>query len=140
MLPLISANNGSIIFFCFWVFVWPASQTYCVPPTEILMLWLVSRFMLRNQKREDGGQQHKNQRLHDSHEYLHKIKRNRDEPGQRGYHRRHCFQHVLARVNISEKSKAERDRTEQNRHNLEPAHHEKDHDHEQLQNTGGLAF
>src|SRR5207244_11433602 len=44
-----------------------------------LDLWFVSRLMLCNQKREDGRQQHKNERLHNAHAYFHEIEGNRQE-------------------------------------------------------------
>src|SRR5438552_588870 len=141
MLPLISASNGSIIFFCLVFFsgnLRRAAAATGLP--KFSMLWFVPWLMLRDQKRENRGQQHKNQRLHDPHQYLHEVKRNRNQPGKRGHHGRHRFQNAFACVNVSEKPKAERDRAEQNRNDLEPAYHEKDHDHHNLQKTRRLTF
>src|SRR6266478_2565893 len=141
MLPLISASNGSIIFFCLVFFsgnLRRAAAATGLP--KFSMLWFVPWLMLRDQKRENRGQQHKNQRLHDPHQYLHEIKRNRNQPGKRGHHGRHRFQNAFACVNVSKKPKAERDRAEQNRNDLEPAYHEKDHDHHNLQKTRRLTF
>src|SRR6516225_5989381 len=43
-------------------------------------------------------------------------------------------------TNISEQSKTERDRSKYNRDHFEPANSEKDDDHQDLYNTGRLAF
>src|SRR5437667_627928 len=141
MLPLISASNGSIIFFCLVFFsgnLRRAAAATGLP--KFSMLWFAPRFMLRDQKRENRGQQNKNQRLHDPHQHFHKVKRNRNQPGKRRHNVRHRFQHRLARINISKKPETERDRAEQNRNDLEPANHEKDKDHDQFQKTRGFAF
>jgi hypothetical protein len=97
--------------------------------------------MLRNEHRKHRRQQHEDKGLHYAHEYLHKIKWDRRQPRQpHRHHVRHRFQNALARLNIAEKTKTQRNRAEQNRYDFEPAHHEKDHGHQHLQNPCRFAL
>src|SRR5438874_2179770 len=98
-----------------------------------LDLWFVSRLMLCNQKREDGRQQHKNERLHNAHEYFHEIEGKRQERRKPRVHGRHRLQNAFPRVNISKKPEAKRNRPEQNGNNFEPAYHEENDNHDYLQ-------
>src|ERR1700682_1708116 len=104
------------------------------------MLRLMPRFVLRNQKRKDRGQQHEDEGLHNADQHLHKIKWNRNQPGERRNNRSHRFEHVFTRVNVSEKSKAQRDRPEQDRDELEPADHEENKYHYHFEKPRGLAL
>src|SRR3954471_2573730 len=98
------------------------------------MRFVTGIMMLRNQESEDGRQQHENQRLHKTDQHLEEVERNRDNPGKElSAAVRHRFQHDLTGVNVTEKSEAERDRAEENRHNLEPANNEENEDHQDLQ-------
>src|SRR3954471_5158506 len=115
MLPPISASNGSIIF-SFWVVF------HQRPPREprsdrrnclVVRALPVSRFMLRNEEREDGGQEHENERLNEANQQLQKVKWNRNQPGERRNHVAHRLEHGLTGVNVSEQSKAEGNRPEQ---------------------------
>ena len=53
---------------------------------------------------------------------------------------RHRFENAFARVNVPEKTKAERNRPEQNRDDFQPTDQKEDDDHEYLQEAGRFAF
>src|SRR4029077_19279663 len=86
------------------------------------------------------SQQHENECLHKSHEHLEEIERNRQNRRQPWDHRGHRLENAFARVNVSKQSKAERDWSEQDRDHFKPADGEKDDEHEDLYDTGGLTF
>src|SRR5450432_3621871 len=104
------------------------------------MVRRVSRFVLRDEEREDRGQEHEDKRLDEADQQFQKIKRNWDQPRERWHDVAHRFQHGFASVNVAEESEAKRDRPEQDGNDLQPTDDEKDHDHQQLQNAGGLAL
>src|SRR4051812_20030560 len=115
MLPPISASNGSIIF-SFWVVF------HRRPPREprsdrrnclVVRALPVSRFVLRNEEREDGGQEHEDQRLNEADEQLQKVKWNGNQPGERRNHMAHRLEHRFTGINISEQPEAEGNRTEE---------------------------
>src|SRR6266480_5860897 len=100
----------------------------------------VSWFVLCDQKGKDSRQEHENERLHDTYKQFHEIERNRNQPAEHRDNVRHPLQNTIASINVSEQSKAERDRTEQDRNNFEPSDHEEVHHHYDLQRPGRLAF
>src|SRR6516164_1273415 len=102
MLPPISASIGSIIFFLvgFAIPSWNRRNSVCV---------FRSLLVFCNQHGENGGQQHENERLHESDKHLQKIKRNRQNWRKPRNHRRHRFENAFTGVNISEQSKTQRD-------------------------------
>src|SRR6266487_4194247 len=123
--------------------------------TSYFFLWLVWRFhceiaessmccfsrsVLRDQKSKNGRQQHEDQRLHNSYEDFQKIKGDRNQPGKQRHHVRHCLQNTFARVNVSKKSKTQRNRSEQDRDNLKPTDQKENPDHEHFENARSLAL
>ena len=100
----------------------------------------MSRFVLRNEERKDRGQEHKDERLHKSDEQFQKIKWYRDQPRERRHDVTHRFEHDFASEDVSEQPKAERNGPEQNRNDFQPADDEKNEDHQDLQNAGGIPF
>src|SRR5205823_10439925 len=138
MLPLISASNGSIIFW--FRFFLAVAAVHRDESPKSLRLWFVSRLMLCNQKRENSRQQHENERLHNAHEYFHKIEGKRQERREPPVHRGHRFQNAFAGIDVPEKPKAQRDRSEQNRDDFKPSDHEKDNDHDHFQKSRRFAL
>src|SRR5579864_5224799 len=109
-------------------------------PKSSCMRMSVTLIVLRNQHRKYRGQQHKHDRLHNSDKQFHKIKWNWQQPREPLVHRRHRFENAFARVNVSEQSKTERDRAEQNRNNFQPTDHEENNRHQNPNDAGGFAF
>ena len=101
-------------------------------PARMRRLFVV----LTDQQREDGGQQHEDQRLHQPDQQLHEIERNRQQPAQARNHRGHRLEHVLAGEDVAVEPEAQRDRPEEDRHDLEAAGSEEHDDHQQLQHAG----
>src|SRR6478736_8741810 len=133
MLPPSSASIGSIIFF--WLVLRSRHEI-----AEKSVRVLRSLLVFCNQHCENRSQQHENERLHKSHEHFEEIERNRQDWRQPRNHRRHRLKNAFAGINISEQSKTERDRSKQNRDYFKPADGEKDDEHQDLYDTGGLTF
>src|SRR4051812_24385976 len=89
---------------------------------------------------KNRSQQHENERLHKSHEHFEEVKRNRQDWRKPWDHRGHRLKNAFASINISEQSKTERDRPKQNRDDFKPSNGEKDNEHQDLYDTGGLTF
>src|SRR3954470_118923 len=75
-----------------------AARPTCTLPYKPVISVSFLRFLvvLTDEEREDGGQQHEDQCLHQTDEQLHEVEGNRQQPAQAGHHARHGFQHVLA--------------------------------------------
>src|SRR5215472_428270 len=100
----------------------------------------LSLVMLANQHGKHGSQKHEDQGLNESHEQLHEIKRDGQQPAKARNQLGHRFEHVFTGENIAVKTEAQRDRPEKNREDFEEPDGDKDDDHEDLQRAGGFAF
>src|SRR6516165_1285395 len=89
-------------------------------------------FLLTNQQREHRCQQHEHQRLHQSHQQFQEIEWYGHQPAKARNQPGHGFHHVFSREDVAVETKAQRDRPEQDRNNLETARCEKHQHHEQL--------
>src|SRR5438046_7785499 len=70
-------------------------------PFSSLVCRRLCRFvMLADQQREDGGQQHEHERLHQTDQQLHEVKRNLHEPAENRY-RSHRLEHRFAGEHIA---------------------------------------
>ncbi len=95
--------------------------------------WILPRdAVLANQQREHSRQQHEHQRLNQPDEQFQKVEGDLDQPGD-VWHLRHGFEHRFTGEDVAVESKAERDRTEQNRDDLEEPGGKEDDHHEHLQ-------
>src|SRR5262245_54585263 len=74
--------------------------------------------VLAHEQREYGGQQHEDQRLHETDHQLQEIERHLDQPADRR-NAGHRLQHGLARKDVAVEPEAERHRPEQDRDHLE---------------------
>src|ERR1700686_5062750 len=70
-----------VSYFGFWL----SDLAFARSPKLLLVCRLLS-FMLRDQKRENGGQQHENQRLHESDQHLQEIKWDRKKGRKYRHH------------------------------------------------------
>src|SRR5947207_7004455 len=66
-------------------------------------------FFLRrtHQQSEDRAQQHEDQRLHQTHQHFHEIKRNRQVPPEAGDYLGHGFQHVFPGKDVAVETKTQ---------------------------------
>ena len=60
-----------------------------------------------NQKREDSGQKHEDQRLHNANQQFHEIERNGNHGRQDGHELGHRLQHILTRKDIAVETEGE---------------------------------
>src|SRR5207249_1110955 len=96
--------------------------------------------MLTNQHREHGRKKHKHERLDETYQQFHKIKRNRQQPAEMRHEPRHLFEHFLASENISIEPEAQGYRPEENGKHFQKPDHEKDDNHQCFEETCRLAF
>src|SRR5688500_4082824 len=107
MFPVISANNGIILFLSL---LRQAPAIEHGQTAEILMVRrLMAFFMRANQQREDGRQEHEYERLNQTNQNFQKVKRNRnDNASQPTRHEAsHRFQHVFTGENIAVQTEAQ---------------------------------
>src|SRR5437773_6986089 len=95
--------------------------------------------MLTDQEREDGGQQCEHQRLHQTNQELQEVKWDLYEPADVG-NPGHRLQHRLPGKDVAVETKAERDRPEQDRDDLQATGGEEHHQHQGLHWPRALTF
>src|ERR1051326_124288 len=148
-LPVISANTGIRDIYVYLSLLsqrLPRLNTV-KPPKFSMVGSFVPFLVLANQHGENRRQQHEHERLNDSYEQFHEIKRHRNDHARERFRPRrlfyqigHRFQHVFAGENISIKPKAEGNRTKENRKHLQKTNRKEDDDEQDLQSSARFSL
>src|SRR6478672_9180526 len=86
-----------------------AARPTCTLPYKapVISVSFLRFLVLTNQEREDGGQQHEDQRLHQTYQQFHEVEGDRQQPAETRDHARHDLEHVLAGEDVAVKTEAE---------------------------------